>query len=126
MQEENLYNTWIATTSSGQRSLRCRSPHFAHILSAVQLTDVRGCWLDADWFSFPVSAGQTITLTVDPGDYTGTRRLRIYEPGGTQSGSTGQEEFTSVSVTATASGTARVYAMFWAGIGPYELTISVN
>jgi hypothetical protein len=95
-------------------------------VSPGTLAGLQGCYLDHDWFSFPVSAGQTITLSVDPGDHTGTRRLAIYEPGGTWAVETDRESLTSITLLATADGTASIYALYWAEVVPYDMTIDVG
>jgi len=96
---------------------------------AVEVTpgtlDLVGCHVDEDWFSVPMVTGQTITVTLDPGDYTGTRRLHVREPGGSGDSETGRETPTSVSMTATQDGLASFYAQVWDDDIPYQLTIEV-
>ena len=87
------------------------------------------CYLDADWYAFPVTDGQTIHFGVEHGGPTGTRlrRLRILEPGGLDV----VQVFTvepdaAVSLTATADGEAQVMVMFWDDAIEYSMTIGVE
>ena len=87
-----------------------------------------GCYLDADWYSFFVLTGETITLTMDTRDYTSTRRLIIREPGGGQvSGTLELSAPTStLSLTATGDGLARVMCMVWEDGVVYDMMITVE
>lgn len=91
-------------------------------VDAGVLEGLRGCYLDADWFSVPVEAGQTVRLTIDPGTYASTTRLQIALPGG------GGGQVTNATVlehTAAQDGVANVMAMFWGDGVTYDLTIEV-
>jgi hypothetical protein len=88
-----------------------------------------GCYLDADWFSFFVMGGETITLTMDTHEYTGFRRLVVREPGGTQAYANPSEldvPVSTVSLTATSDGTARVMCMVWEDGVVYDMTITMH
>jgi hypothetical protein len=87
-----------------------------------------GCYLDADWYSFFVLAGETITFTVDTGAYTGTRRLIIREPGGEQVLATSElsAPVSTLSLPATGDGQARVMCMVWQDGVAYSMMIEVE
>jgi hypothetical protein len=87
-----------------------------------------GCYLDSDWYSFFVLAGETITITVDTGDYTGTRRLIIREPGGEQIHATSElsAPVSTLSLTATGDGQARVMCMVWQDGVVYNMMVEVE
>ena len=84
-----------------------------------------GCYVDADWFSMPMVTGQTITVSMDPGDFTGSRQLHVREPGGSGDWESGREGPAVISLTATQDGLARFYTMVWSDEIPYQLTIEV-
>lgn len=88
------------------------------------LEGLRGCRVDADWYSVPVEAGQTIRLTLDPGEYNGITRLRIREPGGSQEQVNGNGE-TMAEQGVTADGTAHVMSQVWNDDVIYDLTIDL-
>ena len=100
----------------------------AYPLAAGLYEDLRGCVLDADWFSVEVDAGQTITLTVTTEPYGGfdNRRLRIREPGGAIATYNGSDEPATLTNVATSAGTATVMARFWADDVVYDLDIAVT
>jgi hypothetical protein len=87
-----------------------------------------GCYLDADWYSFFVLAGETITMTMDTRDYTSTRRLIIREPGGDQISGTSElgAPTSTLSLTATGDGHARVMCMVWRDGVVYDMMIAVE
>ena len=87
-----------------------------------------GCYLDSDWYTFFVLAGETITITVDTRDYTSTRRLTIREPGGEQVSGTSElsTPVSTLSLTATADGQARVMCMVWQDGVLYDMMITVE
>ncbi|MFH1143703.1 MAG: Ig-like domain-containing protein [Candidatus Eisenbacteria bacterium] len=88
---------------------------------------LRGCYLDADWYALPVLAGQTITVTVDTGDYTYLRRMGIHGPGGAAvEETTHGDAVSSVSVAMTGSGNAGVSMQVWEDDVTYDMTITVG
>ena len=91
------------------------------------VADLVGCFGDQDFFSFPVTAGQTITFTVDAGPVTAPRTLKIREPGGNTEGENLSGGVTTTTLTATADGTAKVGVRFLEEPAvPYEITIGVG
>ena len=90
--------------------------------------DLRGCYVDADWYAFAVEAGQTITLTVTSDPYEGFdhRRLRIREPGGQMVSYDGSANPATTSVVAAASGTATAMARFWVDDVVYDMEIALT
>jgi hypothetical protein len=100
-------------------------PDEAAAVEAGTLVGIVGCHRDADWFAVPVTAGQAITLAIDPGEYLGTRHLEIREPGGGKVDVTGGSTLGWLALKAKADGIALVQAEFWQDIGAYDLSIGV-
>lgn len=85
-----------------------------------------GCYLDEDWFSVPIRAGQNLVLTTDTHEYQSLRRLIIVMPdgGGYQSTLSGVSTLT-INWPAVADGAAHVMAMVWGDGVVYDMTIEV-
>jgi len=96
-------------------------------ISTGSHSDLIGCYVDPDWFSFPVLAGQTIEVGLDKHGDDAMYNLYVEEPGGEYDSKAGVSAPTaSVSVTATANGTAFVRVILWAEGIPYQMEISVG
>jgi hypothetical protein len=85
-----------------------------------------GCYLDADWFSLPILAGQTLTLTMDTHEYRSIRRLTIQVDPYSNSETFHDETVSSISLTATEDGTALLMCMVWEDGVVYDMTIEVT
>jgi hypothetical protein len=88
--------------------------------------NLSGCYLDKDWYSIPVISGQTFTMTVNTGDYTGTRRVRAYEPGGGQFYTTNSNNPISDSIEITADGTLDLAFEVWADDVIYDMELTLT
>ncbi len=89
------------------------------------IEDLRGCYLDPDYFSFDVTSGQTVTVTATQHTGATTCRIRIFDPAGTQTSDTEPQSPLSLSAVMTESGTCEVMAMFW-GERDYDMEIVVE
>jgi hypothetical protein len=90
---------------------------------------LRACHLDADWYAFSVSDGDTITVTIDTHEYTCFRRMVIREPGGEQVWAKPldlEAPVSTVSLPVTAAGTARVMCVVWSDGVVYDMTIGLD
>ncbi len=87
---------------------------------------LRACYLDKDWYSIPVTAGQTFTMTVDTGDYNGTRRIYAYQPGGTSFVTTNSENPTSNTLEITEDGTLDLAFEVWADDVIYDMHLELD
>jgi hypothetical protein len=88
---------------------------------------LRGCYVDADWYSVPIAADKTLTLTMNTRDYTSHRRVTIIMPDGTRVSDTRRDEtVTSISAPTTAEGDALVMCMVWADGIVYDMTIGIG
>jgi hypothetical protein len=91
------------------------------------IEDLRGCYLDPDYFSFEVAEGQTVTVTatqLGAGEPTNCR-IRIFDPTGHQTADNEWISPFSQSAEMGASGTCSVMAMFWRDVN-YDLEIEVS
>jgi hypothetical protein len=95
-------------------------------LSAGLHEGLLGCYLDEDWFSIPIRAGQNLVLTTDTHEYQSIRRSIIMTPdgGGYQSTLSGVSTFTINWIT-EADGDARVMSMVWGDGVVYDMTIAI-
>lgn len=90
------------------------------------MENLRGCYLDPDYFSFDVTTGQTVTVTttqLNVGDVSNCR-IRIFDPAGLQTADGEPQSPYSLSAVMTESGTCEIMAMFWDDRG-YDLEIVV-
>ena len=90
-------------------------------------TDLTGCYLDADYYTFEVEAGQTVTLTQTqhPHDESTHSRLRIHDPSGTSKSDDDDAMESSVYKEIEQAGTCTVMAQFWADL-TYDLNIEIG
>lgn len=91
-------------------------------------TGLSGCSVDADYFTIEMAAGQTLTVTVDatmpPGAWE-NRRLVISAPGDSFTCEDIGNPVTG-QVTATDSGVAQFYVMFWVDDVTYTLDVDLS
>jgi hypothetical protein len=95
-------------------------------VSPGTVEDLVGCHVDADWFTFPVAAGETITVTMDLGAYEGIRRLIVYEPGNGRAIESGSGTSPTLTLSATEDGPAFITTRLWEDEIPYRLIIDVT
>jgi hypothetical protein len=90
-------------------------------------TDLRGCYLDDDFYSFDVQAGQTVTLTATqhPDPTWAHSRMGIYDPYGGVTTQDSDAVSVTISRTTSHAGTCVVSAMFWNDM-VYDLDIEVS
>ena len=87
---------------------------------------LRGCQVDADWFSFPVEVGQVINVAMGAFDAECTRYLSVSEPGdGSYHSGTVRDNPLSGQVEVTTDGEAKIRIQFWSDDVDYELTLEV-
>jgi hypothetical protein len=88
------------------------------------MENLRGCYLDPDYFSFDVTTGQTVTVTTT--QHTGPTmcRIRIFDPAGMQTAGNESQSPYSLSAVMTESGRCEIMAMFWSD-RDYDLEIAV-
>ena len=95
-------------------------------ITAGTHTGLTGCYLDADHYSIEMTAGQTLTVTMDatfqPDDWE-HRRMGIAPPAGDAFYYSGLDNPQIGQVTATADGTAKINIMFWEDSVEYTLDI---
>jgi hypothetical protein len=91
------------------------------------LTDLRACRNDKDHYWIDLTAGETLTVTLEAQGSAGTRRIRIYDPQLAQVGYyNGTANPVTVEVQATQSGPHFIRVLFWADGLDYELDVSVE
>jgi hypothetical protein len=91
-----------------------------------RFADLRGCFVDRDWFAVQASAGQTLTTTVTS-DYSGTRRMRISDPGGVQIAYyNGTDEPSTVQAEIPVDGTYYVMMRAWSNGVIYDMTVELT
>jgi hypothetical protein len=90
-------------------------------------TDLGGCYLDADYYTFDVEAGQVVTLTATQHPHEGSvhSRMRIYDPSGASNGDDEDSLENSIERTIEQSGTCTVMVQFWEDI-VYDLEIAID
>lgn len=90
-------------------------------------TDLGGCYLDADYYTFDVEAGQfvTVTATQHPHGGWGHSRMRIYDPSGASYGFDSNETETTLEWTVEQSGTCTIMVQFWTDLW-YDLEIALD
>lgn len=91
-------------------------------------TDLKGCYLDADYYSIGMTNGQTLTVTLDATFQTGDwehRRMHVAPPAGDSFYYSGLDNPLVGQVTATTDGTATFYVMFWEDDVEYSLNIEL-
>ncbi len=88
---------------------------------------LRGCYVDVDWFKFPVESGQTIDVNMDGFDTVGLRYLAVSEPGGNSyySGACTDNPLGDP-VEVSADGEANIRVQFWVDDVDYELTLEIT
>lgn len=92
------------------------------------LEGLRGCHVDADYYSLSLFAGQTLTVTAsEVTSFGGTRRMNIYSPDYIGlAGHTSQAEPAMESWTATEDGTHYFMIQYWVDGVIYDLDIDVT
>lgn len=90
-------------------------------------TDLTGCYLDADYYTFEVEAGQTVTVTQTqhPHDGSTHSRLRIHDPSGTSESEDDEAMESSIYKEIEQAGTCTIMAKFWADL-TYDLNIEIG
>ncbi len=92
-------------------------------------TGLSGCHVDADWYSIEMSAGETLTVTVDatfePGDWE-HRRMRVIPPSGDSVTDSGTTNPMTCQVTSATDGTAYFYVQFWEDDVTYTLDVELT
>lgn len=98
----------------------------AAAITAGSYSDLRACKVDHDYYVIDMTTGQTLTVTIDATFTEGgweNRRLVMSAPGDSDS-TEGTTNPTTLSVTATADGTAWFYVVFW--VDGVEYTMDVG
>ncbi len=98
-------------------------------ITAGMHTGLAGCYLDEDWYSIDMTAGQTLTVTLDatiPQGGSLIRRMNISPPGGDGFYATNTNNPLTGQVTSTADGTATFYVQFWVDGVTYTLDIELT
>jgi hypothetical protein len=101
-------------------------PDEAAPIAPGTLTDLRGCFVDRDYYAVEVAAGQTLTVTASSG-YAGNRRMRILNPQGSQVAYyNGTDEPSMVQATITTTGTCRFMMRVWSNDVVYDLSVELT
>jgi methionine-rich copper-binding protein CopC len=89
---------------------------------------LRGCHVDADYYTLDLTAGQTLTVTAsEVTSFGGTRRMKIYSPGYYErTRHTSQDEPAVESWTATEDGPHYFMIQYWVDGVVYDLDIEVT
>ncbi len=89
--------------------------------------DLRGCYLDADFYTFDVEAGQTVTITAMQHEHGGWEhsRLKIYDPSGWVNSQDSDANPSSLQKTMDESGTCTIMVQFWTDLD-YDLDITIE
>ncbi|MCD4690303.1 hypothetical protein K8S17_02470, partial [bacterium] len=92
-------------------------------------TGLSGCYLDADFYTIEMAAGETLTVTLDAtfqqGDWE-HRRMYIRSPSGDGYLYNGTDNPLTVQATATSDGTAHFYVQFWENDVSYTLDVELS
>ena len=90
-------------------------------------TDLGGCYLDSDYYTFDVEAGQVVTVTTTQHPHEGSMYsgMRIYDPSGQTSVGTSQTLVNSLDRTIEETGSCTVWVQFWADVR-YDLDIAID
>ena len=91
------------------------------------ITGLRACWLDADFYTFDVVAGQTVTLTATQHQHDGSpdSRMRIYDPSGSGVSGDSDAMVHTIELTMEGTGTCTVMVRFWDDLA-YDLDIDIE
>ncbi len=88
---------------------------------------LRACYLDEDWFTMPVVAGQTFVMSVDSGDHIGSKRIYAQEPGGTSFYTNNYgDSFVTDTLEITADGNLVFFYKAWADDVTYDMQLDLN
>jgi hypothetical protein len=102
-------------------------PDEAEPIGEGTITGLQACWLDRDFFSIDLEAGETLTVTATSGPSDGTRRVSIYNPSEQSIASqTSSANPMTVSATASESGVYYFKIRFWKDDVDYEVDVDVN
>jgi hypothetical protein len=89
--------------------------------------DLRGCYVDYDFYSVAVDSGKTLTVTVTDQSGIGGCRFYLHGPDLSQvAGTSSAPSPTTLSWTATVSGNHYVKLMWWSNGVNYDLDIEVT
>jgi len=90
--------------------------------------NLRGCYVDRDFYAVHAEAGQTITTNVDVhAGGTHTRRCRIFGPAGDEIAfHSSTQDLVSLSALATETGTHYVSVRFWGDGYIYDMEVTVT
>jgi hypothetical protein len=95
-------------------------------LTAGLHTGLRGCDVDQDCYTIPMTAGQTLSLTLDatmPEGAWAHRRVGLFPPSGEVARSEGTENPVALEVTSGTDGQAVIEVRFWADDVDYSMDL---
>jgi len=92
------------------------------------LTDLRGCYLDEDWYAFEASVGETLRVTLinEPVVGSQSRVFGLSDPAGSVAWSNATDDSITIGGVSTQTGIHYVSLQFWTDDVDYELTIEVS
>jgi len=98
------------------------------VIAAGLHSNLRACQTDFDYYSLPVSTGQTVTVTLDADPFEGsqTRRLQLFVPDAGSAIETVETNPVSASLTATGNGDAWIGVLFFEDGIEYDLNVEVG